>query len=373
MPKMLMRQPNIVQSPSAPVLGRSNPESVNPRHFPGRLARGWAGSGAAHLAHRVVRPRVLGIVIPAALLLAACRPAHPNQVQGYVEGEFVYVASPRAGKLEKLAVSRGAQVKAGDLLFALEGPPEKDAFEEAQRRLSEARANLANARKGKRQPEIRSLEAQIEQARAALDFSAAELERQEKISRTPGAGAASDLQRARATRDQDAARLSQMEADLATARLGAREDMVKALEANVSALEAVQARAWWELGEKTRLAPQAGVIFDTLYRPGEWVEAGRPVVALLPPENIKVRAFVPESIVGTLHYGDKLTVSVDGVANPIRGAISFISPQAEYTPPVIYSNESRGKLVFMIEAVFEPQAAAQLHPGQPVNVSLGGG
>src|SRR5208337_3959511 len=159
--------------------------------------------------------------------------------------------------------------------------------------------------------------------------------------------------------------------DLETARLGARDDVVAALEANLRALEAAQARSQWELGQKRQSAPQAGVVFDTLYRPGEWVEAGRPVVALLPPQNIKVRAFVSETQVGALHQGDPLTVHVDGATNAFNGTISFISPQAEYTPPVIYSNESRGKLVFMIEAVFDPKSSARLHPGQPVDVQFG--
>jgi HlyD family secretion protein len=302
--------------------------------------------------------------------LTSCAPPPPGRVQGYIEGEFVYVASPQAGALRKLLVSRGEVVKAGDLLFSLDSSPEKDDLDQAQRRLSEARASLADARKGKREPEIRSLEAQITQARAALAYSSAEWERQEKLSKVEGAGAAQDMEKARQAHDQDAARLTQMEADLETARLGARDDLVAAMEANVRALEAAESRSQWGLDQKSQAAPRAGIIFDTLYRPGEWVEPGRPVVALLPPENIKLRAFVPERLVGALHQGDPVSVSIDGVAGIISGKISFISPQVEYTPPVIYSRESREKLAFMIEAVFDPKIAAQLHPGQPVNVQL---
>ena len=101
---------------------------------------------------------------------------------------------------------------------------------------------------------------------------------------------------------------------------------------------------------------------------GEWVAAGRPVISLLPPANIKVRAFVPEARVSTIQRGAAIQLRVDGVGEPIQGKVSFISPQAEYTPPVIYSQESRGKLVFMIEGRFEPAVAAKLHPGQPVDV-----
>jgi HlyD family secretion protein len=114
----------------------------------------------------------------------------------------------------------------------------------------------------------------------------------------------------------------------------------------------------------------AGLVYDTLFRQGEWVAAGKPVVALLPPQNIKVRAFVPETQVGSIHYGDTTQVTVDGVPNPFIGKVSYISPHAEYTPPVIYSRESRAKLVFMIESVFDPEISRGLHPGQPVDVEF---
>lgn len=94
----------------------------------------------------------------------------------------------------------------------------------------------------------------------------------------------------------------------------------------------------------------------------------RPVVALLPPENMKLRTFVPETRVASFHVGDKLSVRFDGQPQPVEARVSFISPEAEYTPPVIYSNESRTKLVFMIEARFAPEVAARLHPGQPADV-----
>ena len=111
-------------------------------------------------------------------------------------------------------------------------------------------------------------------------------------------------------------------------------------------------------------------MYDTLFRQGEWVPAGKPVVVLLPPQNIKVRAFVPETRVGSIHYADTARVTVDSVQNPFLGKVSYISPRAEYTPPVIYSRESRAKLVFMVELIFDPQAAANLHPGQPVDVEF---
>jgi HlyD family secretion protein len=309
--------------------------------------------------------------LAALTILAGCSRQAPNRVQGYVEGEFVYVASPFAGSLEALHVQRGTQVKAGDLLFALDSSPEKAARDEAKRRVDQARANLEDAKKSKRPTEIESIEAQLRQARSALTFSEKEFERQEKMIRNPGVTAEQDFERARSARDQDSQRVAQVEADLKTAQLGSRIDQIAAAEANVRAMEAALAKAEWDLSQKRQAAPQAALVFDTLYREGEWVAADRPVVALLPPQNIKVRAFVPEPWVGKIRIGDRVQIFVDGLIEPLIGKVSFISPQAEYTPPVIYSRESRSKLVFMIEAVFDPKTAANLHPGQPVDVQFG--
>lgn len=313
----------------------------------------------------------LAIGIVGAAVLVACNRPPSDRVQGYVEGEFVYVASPFAGQLQALSVRRGGQVRAGEALFALERVSEKAARDEAERRLGQALANLEDAKKGKRPTEIDSLKAQLKQAQAALRLSSREVVRQEGLRAVPGAAVELEVDRARAARDQDQQRVAQLQADLNTALLGSRTDQVIAAEAEVRAREAALAKAEWEFAQKRQQAPKSGLVFDTLYREGEWVPAGRPVVVVLPPENIKVRAFVPETRVGAIHPGDEVLVGVDGVQRPFAGKVSYIAPRAEYTPPVIYSQESRDKLVFMIEVVFDPQSAVDLNPGQPVDVQLG--
>ena len=198
-----------------------------------------------------------------------------------------------------------------------------------------------------------------------------EFRRQEGLIGVPGAAVELDLDRARSTRDQASQRVAELEAELRTAQLGSRSDQVIAAGAEVRAREAALAKAEWEWSQKRQQAPKAGLVFDTLYREGEWVAAGRPVVVLLPPQNIKVRTFVPETLLGTIQPGHPVRVSVDGISEPVSGTVSYISPKAEYTPPVIYSQESRKKLVFLVEAVFPPDIAAGLHPGQPVDVEFG--
>jgi HlyD family secretion protein len=312
------------------------------------------------------------LLASAALLcgLAGCQREPRDALQGYVEGEFVYVASPYAGALESLSVQRGSQVKRGDPLFTLDDTVETAGLDEARRRFDQARATLDDARKGRRETEIAALEAQLQQARSALDLADADYGRQKQLLES-GAATRQEFDRAKSRFEQDEQRVQQIEADLKTARLGSRDDQVIAADANMRALAAAVERAEWDHAQKRQNAPQDALVFDTLYREGEWVAAGRPAVVLLPPQNIKVRAFVPEPRIGTIHPGDEARVTVDGIGAPFVGKVSYVSPKAEFTPPVIYSRETRSKLVFMIEIDFDPATAAKLNPGQPVDVMLG--
>jgi HlyD family secretion protein len=322
---------------------------------------------------KIALSRVFSSAFSAFLLLLSltgCTRSDSGLLQGYVEGEFVYVASPLGGALESLRVQRGAWVKAGDPLFALDSAPERALRDDAAGRLLQARANLEDAKKGKRPSEIESLEEQLKQAQAALAYSEKELARQQNLIKS-GATPLQEHERSYSRRDQDRHRVAQLQADLVTARLGSRSDQIAAAAATVEALVGTLAKAEWDLSQKSQAAPKDGLVFDTLYREGEWVGAARPVVVLLPPQNVKVRAFVPERQIGAIQPGERVQVFVDGVPKPFAGKVSYISPRAEYTPPVIYSQENRAKLVFMVEAVFDPEAAAKLHPGQPVDLRFG--
>jgi HlyD family secretion protein len=319
-----------------------------------------------------VRPQFLSkrLFLALACVLLGCGSSRTDKAQGYIEGEYIYVSSPLAGTLESLYVQRGQIVKKGDKLFTLENGFEKAANDEIRHQLNQAQANLEDAKKGKRPSEIDSIKAQLKQAQSALTLSSKEFERQKKLMETSGATSQQDFDQAHAAFDQDEQRVMQLNADLKTAQLGSRTDQIVADEANVKALEAGLTQTEWSLSQKYQTAPEEGLIFDTLYREGEWIAAGKPIVALLPPQNIKARAFVSEKQLAQIHLGDSVQVFVDGLGEPLIGKVSFISPQAEYTPPVIYSEDSRAKLVFMIEIIFDPKTAIYLHPGQPVTVQL---
>ena len=198
-------------------------------------------------AARSRRRAVLSLVL--VFLAAGCGDHDTNLRQGYIEADFVYISSPYSGRLEKLAVHRGAIVKAGDLLFSLDDAPERAARDEVERRRAQALANLEDARKGRRPSELEALRAQLGQAQAALDLAQKEVLRQEKLTRVPGATTEQELDRARSTLQQNRERVAQLQAELQTARLGSRTDQVRAAEAALRALDAALAKAEWDLAQ----------------------------------------------------------------------------------------------------------------------------
>jgi HlyD family secretion protein len=255
----------------------------------------------------------------AALFVAGCFSNSSNVFQGYIEGEYVYVASPLGGALTNLAVARGDEVKAGQLLFELERGSEAAAVQQAEKNLAQAKANLA--------------------------LSEAEFARRQQLRNDQGVISAEELDQTRAQRDADQAQVESQTAALDKAR--------------------------WSFDQKKQFAPTNALVQDTLYRVGEWVASGNPVVDLLPPTNIKVRFFVPQAALPRIKPGQTVSVTFDGGQHAYSATVNYISTQAEFTPPVIYSQENRAKLVFMIEAKFSPADAADLRPGQPVDVRLG--
>jgi HlyD family secretion protein len=282
---------------------------------------------------------------------------------------LTYLSCPLGGRLDKLEVSRGQEVARGQLVFKLESQPQEAALQESRRRLVQARANLADLGKGARPSELEALEAKLAQARHALDLSRREYQRRSSL-RKSGALPQEDLDRMRTSFRSDEARVRQAEAELATARLGARTDRLEAARAEVEAVQAAENQARWALEQKQSLAPAAGRVFDTFYRPGEEVPANRPVAALLIPGDVKVRFFVPEEQLAGIALEQPVDLICDGCPQGLEGRVSYISPEAEYTPPVIYSRQTQAKLVFMLEAIPQGDAAARLHPGQPMEVRL---
>ncbi len=308
----------------------------------------------------------LSLVLSVGVALSCSRPATVGY-QGYVEGEFVYLASSQPGQLAELKVARGQSVSPGALLFVLDSTDEAAALDQARQQMMAASAQRADLSTAKRPEEIRVIEAQRAEAQADATRAATQYQRDQD--QFPSGGISQQqLDDARAASESANAKLRELSGQLAVAHLPSRSKQIEAQLASVRAAEAQVAQAQWRFDQKSVHAPQGGLVYDTLYRAGEWVNAGSPVVRLLPPENVKVRFFVPETAVGSLKVGEAVRIHCDGCNKEIGAVLSYISNQSEYTPPIIYSNDNRAKLVFLIEARPQVSDAPKLHPGEPVAV-----
>jgi len=309
------------------------------------------------------------LALALALALAACGDAPPSAFGGYVEVEPVRMAAPIAGRLVKLDVQRGADVAAGAPLFTLEQESEAAAVREARARVERADAAARDLEKGQRPLELAALSAAVDAQQAALARSDSELRRQRALA-AQGFVSGASLTALQAQRDADAAHVRQLQAQLRAARQGGRTDTQAGAQAEAQAERETLAQIEWRLAQKAVTAPVAARVDDTLYRVGEWVAAGSPVVTLIEPSAVKLRFFVPEARLAQVTPGTRVQAACDGCPAPIAATVRYVAREAEFTPPVIYSRGSREKLVFLVEAWPSAADAARLRPGLPVDVTL---
>jgi len=298
----------------------------------------------------------------------AHRAAPPLVWQGYADADYVKIGPTQAGLLTGVMVARGDEVPEGALLFTQDETDDKAARDQAARQLSQAQAQLANLQAGGKPTEIQQAEANLRDAQATAARTALDMARDEALLRN-GNSTKQTVDQRRADDASARAKVAAAEAALAQAQAPmGRATEIQGQQQAVEAAQAALTMAQWRFDQRRVTAPAAGRIADVLARPGETMAAGAPVVSLLPPGNILVRFFVAEADLARLHKGDTLALSCDGCPTDLAGTVSFISPQAEYTPPFIYSETSRAKLVYLIEARPRPDQAAKINPGQPVDV-----
>ena len=304
-----------------------------------------------------------------ALLVTACAKPQTDVYPGYAEGENVRLSAPISGTLTKLLVQRGDTVAAAAPAFVLEQESERSARQEAGSRVQQAQAQLANLKLGRRPEELQALRAQLSQAQAALKLSTNEFSRASQLVAEKFNSPAT-LDQARAAVERDQASVNEINAQLRLAGQGSRQNEIAAAQQEVNAAQAQLAQAEWRVQQKTQRIPVAGDVVDLLYREGEWVPQGSPILSLLPPANVKARFFVPQPVLGRLALGQTVQLHCDGCPAPIAAKVSFIAREVEFTSPIIYSKENRAALVFMVEARPSAEDARRLHPGQPLEVRL---
>lgn len=300
--------------------------------------------------------------------LSGCFWRQEPALQGYVEGTYVYVAAESGGRVVARPATAGTQVAEGDILFSLDDADQKEAVAGAEARLAQAKAQLANLMTGKRPEEIAVLEAELARVRSTFSNLDEEYRRMAQL-RENGIVAQSVVDAAKTARDAAEAEVQAAERQLEVAKLPARAEEIQAAERNVAAQEAALAQATIQLDRRQIAAPAAGLIEETYFEVGELVQVGQPVISLLPDANRKIRFFVPEPQLADVAPGKMVAVACDGCAEGMTAEITSVSTQAEFTPPIIFSRDSREKLVYRVDA--RPLGeAASLNVGQPVDVRL---
>lgn len=285
---------------------------------------------------------------------------------GYVEGETSLIAPPSAGRLLERPVDRGGRVKKGDRLFVIDPVVAKAEVARAEAALAEAKARYENTLTGKRQEEQDVIRGQRREVEASLALAEVELKRQAQL-----------LERAYTTRqayDQADAQVRQLRSRAASLAaqekvgdLAARPDEIDAAKALIVQNQANVDQAKKKLDDLMPVAPEDALVENTFFNVGEWVPAGSPVVSLLPDFRVKLRFFVPEEDVARARPGNEVSFTCDSCPSGLKATIIYVSPRAEYTPPVIYSQSARTKLVFLVEAR-PTKLATPLQPGLPVAV-----
>lgn len=316
-----------------------------------------------------MRPVTILAALALAGLAAACSDNGGGETfNGYIEGKYVAVAPREAARITELVATRGARVEKGQLVARLETEDVGRELEQAEAELARARAEFADLTSGKREEEIAVTRAQLAEAEAGLTDARKTLQRQRELFERKIVSDASRDQ-AQAAFDRAVARVETLKREIAVQNLPARDKALDAAKARVEAQKAAVERTRWKFEQRTVTTPAAGIVDEVLRRAGEIAGPDAPVLSLLPDGNRTLRFFVPEELRARIKPGMGVAISCDGCPEGLEAKVSYVSAEAEYTPPVIYSVESRRKLVFMIEA--DPLGAArELSPGQPVSVRL---
>lgn len=290
--------------------------------------------------------------------------AAPSGYNGYLEADYIYVAPLSAGRIVEIDADEGSAVTAGQVLAQLDDQAQEAAFKGAQAAVAQALANLDNLSTGSREAEIAVIRASLKKAQADRDLAQATLERTLQLS-GQGQVSAAKVDQDRAAAMASSAQVEQLAAQLTVAQLPAREAQRGAAEAALAVAKAQAEAARIALEDRVLRAPIAGLLDRSFYQVGEVAGSGAPVLSVYDPGQIKAIFFVPEAARAGIVPGLRLAVACDGCDGAVA-RVSRVASEPQYTPPILYSRDERGRLVFRVEAVVE--GVSGLQPGQPVTL-----
>lgn len=290
---------------------------------------------------------------------------------GYIEGDYRYLVAPRSGWLKSVTVNLGDTLHRGQLAFNYRSDAEQFAVNQADAQLQSQIAQSQNLTTGARPEEIASLQAQFKAAQAQLLLAKQTLERYQMLQRSDAVAQVQVDEMVTQVRTAQAA-VDSIQAQIRAANLPARQQTQNASIATSKAAKAALEKAQYDLSQLNVNSELAGEVIQVYYHTGEYVTQGQPIVQILPHANRKVIFYVPQDKLSTLRVGQVVNLQGIGSQQSLSNAsIRYISPQASYTPPVIYSNENADKLTFRVEGVLNTaDNMPNLQVGQPVQVIL---
>ena len=292
-------------------------------------------------------------------------PDEPPVYNGYLEADYTYVAPLSAGRIVAIAAGEGEQVLAGQVLVTLEDSAQKAAMQAALAGVAQAEANLDNLLTGGRADEIAVIAASLHRAEADRALAEGNFARTQALA-GQGQVSAAKLDQDRTALAAAAAAVEQLQAQLNVAQLPARDAQRLAAEAALAMARAGAEGARIALADRVLRAPVSGVLERRFYEPGEVAGSGAPLLAIFQPDRLRVIFYLPQAERAGFRLGEVLQMACDGCPAGISARIILMASEPQYTPPILYSRDERGRLVFRAEA--QVNGMGGLLPGQPVTL-----
>lgn len=305
------------------------------------------------------------------LFAASCakQATGPIRLSGNIEATDAQVSFKVAGRVVERPVDEGQVVRAGELIARLDDSELKQEVARQEAQVAVAQAQLREFATGFRPEEVAQAQAAAEAAKAESDRAAADLVRQkallerEVISRR-------EFDASLSAADASAARLRQARENLALFHRGYRSEKVEAAGASLRQAEASLELARTKLAEARVASPLDGVVLSKSVEVGEFVSPGTPVVTVSDLSRVWLRAYVDGADLGRVKLGQKVRVRTDSFpGKAYEGSVSYISPEAEFTPKTVQTKKERVRLVYRIKIDLE-NPARELKPGMPADAEI---
>lgn len=290
-------------------------------------------------------------------------------VSGNIEVTTVELSFKVPGRVKERLVDEGDQVRQGQVVARLD--PEDLIHEEENRgaEVRAARALLSELETGYRKEEIAQAEAALLRISAEADRLRTDFKRQQQLYRREVISAR-DFDASRAAFESSQASVREARERVNLLRSGPRKETIAQARARLESAEAYLALARTRLGYATLTSSAAGMVLSKNIEPGEQVAVGTPIVTIGLLDEVWMRAYISETDLGRVKLGQKATVTTDTwPGRKYQGQVSFISPEAEFTPKSVQTAKERVKLVYRIKIVV-PNQSRELKPGMPADAEI---